>query len=203
MGTTPNYGWTYPAPTNYVKDLPSDLGDLADEIDATVAGLGSAGLTLIKAQTVGTGVSSVSVTDAFSSTYDNYRITWTNGTVGTNNSDLRLSLNGITTSYENSWLKLDTRSATVVNGWTGSGSSYWLVTQGMGTNSPLLSVDIYQPYLSNYKYFNGWSFGSYNNWPEWISGIVYSSASATGFTVTGAGTTLTGGTIRVYGYKNS
>jgi hypothetical protein len=59
MGTTPNFGWTYPPATNYVKDLPTDLGDLADEIDATVAALPAGALELVQTQTLttSTGVS--------------------------------------------------------------------------------------------------------------------------------------------------
>ena len=37
--------------------------------------LANSGLVLVKSQTIGTGVASVTISDAFSTTYDNYRIT--------------------------------------------------------------------------------------------------------------------------------
>ena len=49
------------------------------------------GLDLVKTQTVGSAVSSIPVTDAFSSTYDNYLITYNNGSSSATD-DLRLQL---------------------------------------------------------------------------------------------------------------
>ena len=72
--TTPNYGWPVPTSTDYVKDGATAIEALGDAIDATVFGLGSTGLTLVKTQTIGTAVSTVVVTGAFSTNYDNYQI---------------------------------------------------------------------------------------------------------------------------------
>ena len=52
---------------------------------------GASGLTLVKAQTIGTTVSSVTVTDAFSATFDNYKIIISDG-VGSTNSGIKGSL---------------------------------------------------------------------------------------------------------------
>ena len=49
----------------------------------TAADMNAVGLWLVKTQTVGTAVASVTVTDAFSSTYDNYRIIYTGGAAST------------------------------------------------------------------------------------------------------------------------
>lgn len=50
MGTTPNYGWAYPDPTDLVKDLPADFELFADAVDADLDGLlgGTAGQVLTK-----------------------------------------------------------------------------------------------------------------------------------------------------------
>ena len=50
--TTPNYGWPVPTSTDYVKDGATAIEALGDAIDATVFGLGSSALTLIKTQTL-------------------------------------------------------------------------------------------------------------------------------------------------------
>ena len=50
MGTTPNYGWAYPDPTDLVKDLPADFELFADAVDADLDGLlgGTTGQVLAK-----------------------------------------------------------------------------------------------------------------------------------------------------------
>jgi hypothetical protein len=58
----------------------------------------ASGLTLIKTQTIGTTVSSVTVTDAFSTTYDSYLIV-INGGVASTLSNLGLQLGSTTTGY--------------------------------------------------------------------------------------------------------
>ena len=70
--TTPNYGWPVPTSTDYVKDGATAIEALGDAIDATVFGL-AAGLKLINTTTF-SAVSSQSVNDVFSATYDNYKI---------------------------------------------------------------------------------------------------------------------------------
>jgi hypothetical protein len=60
--------------------------------------VGASGLTLISATTIGTTVASVTVTGAFSATYDNYLIIVNGGIASTNNS-LVLTLGATTTGY--------------------------------------------------------------------------------------------------------
>jgi hypothetical protein len=81
---TPNYGWPVPTSTDLVKDGATAIEALGDAIDATVFGLGSPALTLIKTQTIGTAVSSVTVTGAFTTTYDNYKVIVAGGVASTN-----------------------------------------------------------------------------------------------------------------------
>jgi hypothetical protein len=81
--TTPNYGWPVPTSTDLVKDGATAIEALGDAIDATVFGLPSSGMTLISTTTIGTAVSSVNVTSAFSTTYDNYKIMISGGVAST------------------------------------------------------------------------------------------------------------------------
>jgi hypothetical protein len=73
MGTTTNNGWTYPESTDLVKDGATAIQTLADDIDTTlgVYAPSSSGLTLINTTSF-SGVSSQSINDVFSATYENY-----------------------------------------------------------------------------------------------------------------------------------
>lgn len=50
MGTTPNYGWVFPDPSDLVTNLPADFETFADAVDADLDGLlgGTANQVLIK-----------------------------------------------------------------------------------------------------------------------------------------------------------
>ena len=62
----------------------------------TAAQMNAVGLWLIKTQTIGSAVSSVSITDVFSSDYDNYLIKIT-GMTASAQADTTMQLAGITT----------------------------------------------------------------------------------------------------------
>lgn len=161
----------------------------------------TSGLQLIKTQAVGTGVSSVTVTDVFSATYDNYRIIYSNFTASTNGS-LSMQLNNSTgTTYQLSGIYLTIGSATV-NGYGPAASTKWTDVSPAGTTSGYCLMDIFSPYLSSptRARTTGNSGSGYYD----FGAVDTSSNSNTGFIlahVTG-GATLTGGTIRVYGYRN-
>ena len=206
MGTTPNYGWTYPAPTNYVKDLPTDLGNLADEIDATVAGLGS-GLNLISSSTF-TGQSSVSFNNVFTSTYKDYRIlTSISCSSGTITQSLRLRSSGTDLSsgvygYANyRWSSTGTQNYAANN----NGTDTRMILADVGSSTQIQqSIDITNPQASSVKRLTGLAQGEYSG----VSGIVTfiiggyigSTSSYDGFTIYPSSGTISG-TISVYGYE--
>jgi hypothetical protein len=57
-----------------------------------------AGLILVKTQTIGTAVSSVTVSDAFSSTFDNYLVA-VDGVTSSTNTGATMYLSGATSGY--------------------------------------------------------------------------------------------------------
>ena len=65
--------------------------------------LANSGLVFVKQQTIGSGVSSVAVSDAFSATYDNYLIT-VSDTVGTLSTSLLCQLGSVTSGYRYSFI---------------------------------------------------------------------------------------------------
>jgi len=76
MATTTNYGWTTPDDTALVKDGAAAIRTLGSSIDTslnTALGTKKAGLVLLNTTSF-SGVSSQSVNDVFSATYNNYLI---------------------------------------------------------------------------------------------------------------------------------
>ncbi len=163
-----------------------------------------AGLVFISSTTIGAGVSSVSVTGAFSTDHTNYRIlitTWTSGNVA-----LRLSLSGATgaTDYGS-----ETQYFTVYasGGWandSAQSADSWLVgysTSAVSTAHNGVAIDIFRPRIAGRQRFVS-TFASYK---AGIAGGQTGSSSSngsTGFTFKPDSGTLGGGNIEVYGYND-
>ena len=166
----------------------------------TAAAMDSIGLWLVKTQTVGSGVASVSVTNAFSANYDNYLITL-NGGVGSTADALRLQLTGSTTGYYAAWNGIIYSNGNANNG-TDNGTASW--TAGAHyTEGSALNATLFNPFLAvrTGVYFSRVDFRT-TGASAVGSGFHNVSASYTGFTLIPGASTMTGGTIRVYGYRN-
>ena len=168
----------------------------------TVALTSDPGLILIKTQTIGSAVSSVTVTDAFSSTYDNYKIILSGG-VASASTSIILQLGSSTTGYYAGLIFLTYSTSSVTGAGTNNGGSF--VYAGVGTaNSLAASIELLNPFntkttgITSQYIENGspGSGGTYN-------GFHNSATSYTAFTLSSGVSTMTGGTIRVYGYRNS
>jgi hypothetical protein len=169
--------------------------------DYLLNGAGKTGLVLLKTQTIGTTVSSVTVTDAFSATYDNYLIT-INGGVASTAGALRLSLAGITSAgnYLSSGILVNNSTgatSTVIN--TGVG----FTQAGFANTSNIMSrVELQNPFLTKMKvYMSDYSAMTFPGSSGRVVGYSDNAISVTEFTYTPASGTLTGGTICVYGYR--
>jgi hypothetical protein len=162
----------------------------------TAAAMDSIGLWLVKTQTIGTGVPSVTVTDAFSSTYDNYLITVSGGT-GSANSEMNLRFGAAVTGYR--WSFLFTFYTSTV-GALGSSSAASINYVGAATPSSLSAyITVQNPFLSEQTFVQGTS--SPESFSGNATGQLTNTTSYTDFSlVLGVGT-MTGGTIRVYGYR--
>jgi hypothetical protein len=160
------------------------------------------GLVLIKTQTIGTTVASVNVTDAFSSTYENYKIIVSGGAPSTD-CYLRMTLGASVTGYYEMMIFAAFATGTIQSGPTNNGSR-WSYTgdaesgQVINMNTDLLGPQLakYTRYGTNISYQTGTGSG--------VSSGVHKVATAyTDFTITPSTGTLTGGTIFVYGYAKS
>lgn len=175
----------------------------ADSTAATGLAWGSTALTLVKSQTIGSGVTSVAVTGAFSSTYDSYLILITGG-VASGNCNLNLQLGSTTTGYYRFGFYGYASSTTITGDNTNNGSSFLYAGCG-STNNLQGNCVVQSPNLP--KYTNLWSNNQRMNTADTImgmnSGFQASTTQFTDFTIIAdGGANLTGGTIKVYGYGN-
>jgi hypothetical protein len=200
-GQTSNYDFDYPTSTDYVKDGATAIQELADDVDATLfTALGGAypGLRLVKKQTIGTGVSSVTVTDAFSATYENYKIVVSGGaaSIGDRNFNLKL---GASTSGYNYVLMYGAYANTSVNSQPlQNGSAFNYMGAGNGSDGLSMNCDVINPFLAKWTTVRADLHGA--SISGMITGIHKSATSYTDFTLTTNEGTWTGGTIYVYGY---
>jgi hypothetical protein len=166
----------------------------------TAAAMDSIGLWLVKTQTVGAGVASVPVTDAFSADYDAYKIIYSSGVGSSTNAQVNLTLGSTVTGYKWGYGIFLNGSATGVASTAGT-----FVTVGeINADVVQMNIDIINPFLTKHTYFGGTlGFNNANgNGRAALSGLLQNTTSYTAFTLTPSNGTLTGGTIRVYGYRN-
>jgi hypothetical protein len=166
----------------------------------TATDMNAVGLWLVKTQTIGNAVSSVTVSSAFTSDYENYLITISGGSNSVSGSALNLKLGATVTGYYYS-LSYSTYNTTPaatggsnVGNWDYVGSGQ---TSGLNAlielNSPFLSkgTSIRAP-IANSTFYAGNQSGYLNNSTSYTSFILATSVG-----------TMTGGSIRVYGMRNS
>ena len=166
-------------------------------VQAVPTGINSA-LVLIKSQTIGTTVSSVEVTGAFSSTYDNYLITVSGGAASTS-SALKLTLGATATGYA---YQLNGGAYSNTPATVGASSqTSWAFTGSGNTTSLSFNVNLSNPFLTEQTYMQGANIGSTEAYA--VEGFLNDTTSYTAFTITPSTGTITGGTIRVYGYTTS
>ena len=157
------------------------------------------GLQLIKAQTIGSGVSSVAVTDVFSSTYTNYRVIMSNVDCSVSDNVLALTLGSSTASYYSASRYFSYASGTIEVNRNNAASAYLFASAT--NNDTGASFDMYQPFSNELTTWAGMTFSL--NYTTVFGGLHGSATSHTGFTIATTSGTMTGGTIRVYGYANS
>ncbi len=167
----------------------------------TAAQMNAVGMWLVKAQTIGSGVSTVTLTDVFSADYDNYRVIVSGGAASTTNA-FNMTFGATVTGYY-----FGTTNTVWAGTVTGVGvSNGTSAPVGFGTTDAL-SVDltVCNPFDAKVTTFYGHnirietgasgaarSFGGYLN----------NTTSYTAFTFTASTGTWTGGTVRVYGLRD-
>ena len=177
--------------------FPYSSGDVLTAADLNQ----SSGLVLVKSQTIGSGVSSVTVTDAFSSTFDTYRIV-----ICVDDSSSATAITvifGATVSgYKWSAYGWHISGSSFTSQSTSSAHCYFGSTSA--TDGGMSTTDVYAPYLTKQTRYSGTGgyFDNTSGFAEFHAGIESSATSYTAFTVAPQTGTVSGGTIRVYGYND-
>ncbi len=168
-------------------------------VQAVPTGINSA-LVLVKTQTIGTTVSSVTVSDAFSATYDAYKVVISGG-AGTGGPQLNLTFGATTTGYY--YGVIYNNFSTSVGAVGGNNTTALnLFGTASSANGISFNVDIVNPFLAKETQVASQVWYDATN-TGGSRGYVSGTTSYTAFTLTCSTGTLTGGTIRVYGYTNS
>jgi hypothetical protein len=187
-------------PSSAVASSKITYGDLVTNMSASLA----PGLVLVKTQTIGSGVASVPVTSAFSATYDNYLIQVINTVVSANQPNLSIQMTGATSGYAYSGHYQNFASATLTGDVSTVATSFPIGACGNGTAGAgrvLMDCTVKGPFITQPTFFS--SQNASLTWNTYYNGFRNDTTSYTGFTILPSSGTLTGGTIRVYGYRNS
>jgi hypothetical protein len=170
-----------------------------DVVENTASLYARDGLVLIKSQTVGSAVSNVPVTNAFSATYDAYRIVIA-GTTASTAAEGRITFGAASSGYYYSYNYTNYGSATnaAVSGSNVAFISYVIGFEGSGAGG---IIDVVNPFAARWTRVSTTYVGSANTGPT--TGVLQNTTSYTDFTITPASGTITGGTITVFGYVRS
>ena len=154
--------------------------------------------------TVNINAVTTTVSNVFSSVYNNYRLEWSGVYTSSGASTFpMLSFTGGTGSAHFDGIKTtDAAGTNTFNNQNGGG--YWLGAYISGTtslNGSQITMDIYNPFNTTDTTYS--SKFSFNQGGGFAGGIVKSSTSYTGFTITGLSSYAVAGTLRIYGYRKA
>jgi hypothetical protein len=161
--------------------------------------MNAVGLWLVKSQAVGTGVSSVTVTGAFSADYDNYEVVYQMGDASAvaamfvkfNNSA------GATYSYGGGYTLFGTTSFVAEQA---NNTTDGIRIGNSNTDFSSCVFQVISPFLATPTHVM--SQHADNLYFSLRGGRDSNAVSQTALTIVAPGSTLTGGTIRIYGRKN-
>jgi len=159
------------------------------------------GLVLVKSQTIGTAVSNVEVTGAFSADYDNYLVIVSGGSASID-TRLNIQFGATTTGYK--WVtEIVTWDSPQATNETGSAAAsnidYVAATSGTSLAG---HMTILNPFLTENTFVIADGLFDGDNGGGWTRGILDNTTSYTAFTLSLTSGTMTGGTVKVYGYRN-
>jgi hypothetical protein len=164
------------------------------------------GLEFIKSETIGTAVSSVTVTGAFSSTYDSYKVIVSGG-VASVSTYLRVQL-GTDAANHNSihFFGSFVGTSPIQDVGANLGSFIWI--GAADTTRINCTMEIEGPFLTRQTSvtstgLKGGTAGGTGGTAGLFTGVQTSTTSFTSFRIFPNAGTLTGGTIAVYGHKKA
>jgi hypothetical protein len=189
-------GWQYAVPNDTLVAWPAVSQAVADKLEISLPK--SAGLQLVKTQTIGAGVSSVAITNAFSATYENYKIVVSGG-VSSSNGTINLQFTGQSTQYY--WgMSYTSYGNNTPLGLTNNNAGNFSYIGFANANGLTANVEVNSPFLTKYTTITAGVPAE--TYAGSTNGVIRANASYTGFSLIHdvGGATFTGGTIYVYGY---
>lgn len=177
--------------------------NVADAGALQIGGSG-VGLVFISRTTVGSAVSSVTVSGAFSSTYDNYRVI-VEGVVTGVNINLSARLGAVTTGYKFAKTQTTMAGSTTGSGSTSTAYMYIGAVANSAGYASAIAFDLYAPNLAratvatSVAAYGHSTTGSIDVLAAWEP----STTQHTDLTILPLGGSMTGGTIDVYGYAKA
>jgi hypothetical protein len=183
--------------------FPYSSGDVLTAADLNA----SSGLVFVSSTAVGSSVSSVDVNNVFSSTFDNYKIIYSNyaSSIANIGMRMRLKTGTVDSSSNYYWGGYFVRYTSTGSGFDRSGGATTFFDMGSATSpSSSLSWEMHSPNLSNYTLYTlqQTAASSTDQYAITRSGVFRNTTQFTGFQLFPTSGTITAGTIRVYGYNN-
>ena len=208
MPTTTNNGWPTPADTDLVKNGADAIRDLGNAIDTTLGVYSPATPGLVKINTTSfSAVASQSVNNVFSATYKNYAIITYHTTSADTNTLFRFRTSG-TDNSNASYMTLVQRVISGVGTFAvtqsaGTGTSLTIATANGTTCAKLISMDIANPFATDYTMVTGTNTftgasGAGAGGGGALQGNFGATTSFDGFTLSVGTGTMTGA-VSVYG----
>ena len=152
--------------------------------------------------TIGSAQTAVSVNGAFSALYDAYRIVITGVTFSAANNAVAIRLGSSTTRSDYYWGGYNvTLSTGVLAAESANGTAEGMRIGYTSSTATSFSVDILSPFLAIRTNHHASGFGE-GNYVGMHSGYDNTATSYTDFVLRPGSGTMTGGSIRVYGYRN-
>ena len=157
----------YETDTKLLRIWDGSAWDYVGQSDAQAqSDLNAVGLWLVKTQTIGTAVSSVTVNNAFSADFDCYRVIVKGGSASAENS-LRMTLGATTSGYYQggygSTYAGATNVANINNG------AFFAVGNG-STSTLFASIDVFDPFSTNETTVSGFAMSASTT--GWFSGFL-------------------------------
>ena len=152
------------------------------------------------AVTIGSAVSSITVNGAFTSTYDNY-IIGISGGAASGSTTLNLRLGATATNYYYQYMYTSWNNTFACDATTSATS--WLYAGSAGVDGLSMNCNILSPNLAKVTRCNANGTGVLTTYIGNLNGMLNNTTQYSDFTILVGSGTVTGGTIRIYGYNNA
>lgn len=163
--------------------------------------LANSGLVYVTSATIGTTVSTVTVANAFNATYSDYRVVISGVSCSTANNDVRVKFESSLSTYNWAGTYQTYSTPTTITGTGGVNSGNGIAIAASETSANFsCTFDVQRPALASFTVVTGTHVNA--TYRTTYSGIMNTATAYTDLIINVSSGTMTGGTIKVYGYRN-